>query len=204
MNFNRFAIRFFANIVVAVLLFGCSGTPEPAEVVTAERETDVSPSEPDSPEPEAEEPSVEEPVVVPDEPVLEEEQFTPEDVTEELYDQTFTEVEATIIELNEIISSRDFARWQTYLTADYRRTYSDPRVLEESSQSAVLRRNNIVLQTLEDYFQYVVVPSRANLRLDEIVFVDTETVEAIMEVEGTKYLLYNLTKAGDRWKIDTF
>ena len=126
------------------------------------------------------------------------------EVSEELYDQTFTEVEETINELNEIIADRDFQAWQNYLTSGYRRTYSDPDVLEQRSQSAVLVRNDITLETLEDYFRFVVVPSRANARLDDLVFIDEETVEAIMEVNEQRYLLYLLKKIDDRWKIDTF
>jgi len=209
MNVSRFAVGLFSAFAVVIFLLGCVGSPEPAETPDEPEHTatadDPMEESPEQAEPEQEPVPEEEPVADPDPAVEEEpEEFTQEDVTEELYDQTFTEVEETIAELNEIISNGDFARWQTYLTSDYRRTYSDPRVLEESSQSAILRRNNITLESLEDYFRFVVVPSRANVRLDEIVFVDAETVEAIMEVEGEKYLLYNLTKAGDRWKIDTF
>ncbi|MFW6229050.1 MAG: hypothetical protein ACOC2V_06285, partial [Alkalispirochaeta sp.] len=126
------------------------------------------------------------------------------EVSDELYDQTFTEVEQTITELNGIIADRNFREWQGYLTDDYRRTYSDPDVLEQSSQSAVLVRNNITLRTLEDYFNYVVVPSRSNARLDDLVFIDETTVEAIMEVNDRRYILYLLKKIDDRWKIDTF
>lgn len=196
MNVNGAIAGAVLPFVLVLILFGCAGTPESAtdtEVVAEPTESASVPEEP-TPEPEA----------VEEVPVDVEEEFSQEDVTEELYDQTFTEVEATIAELNEIITNQDFARWQYYLTDNYRLTYSNPRVLEESSQSAILRRNNITLRTLEDYFRFVVVPSRANVRLDEIVFVDESTVEAIMEVQGEKYLLYNLTKAGDRWKIDTF
>lgn len=210
MKVSRVATGLFAAVVVVTLLLGCAGSPEPATQSGEPEQTSSANDDPPGqvetePDQTEEQTPIEEPVEDPEPaPDEEPEEFTQEDVTEELYDQTFTEVEETIAELNEIISNGDFSRWQTYLTDDYRRTYSDSRVLEESSQSAILRRNNITLRTLEDYFRFVVVPSRANVRLDEIVFVDAVTVEAIMEVEGEKYLLYNLTKAGDRWKIDTF
>lgn len=133
-----------------------------------------------------------------------EEIVEPIEVSEELYVQTFTEVETTISELNEIISRGDFSAWQYYLTPEYRMTYSDPDVLRQSSQSSVLIRNNIILRSLEDYFNYVVVPSRSNARLDDLVFLDETTVEAIMVINEQRYLLYLLKKSDDRWKIDTF
>lgn len=205
------AIGAFVLVLVSV---GCAGTPEPtpqppadeapAQEPTPEPEPAPEPQpepEPEpQPEPEPEPPEPEKEVEPPEAPEGEEEV----EVSDELYEQTFTEVEQTIAELNEIIADQNFNRWQEYLTEDYRRTYSNPEVLAESSQSAVLVRNNIELESLQDYFRYVVVPSRANARLDDLVFVDEQTVEAIMEVRGQRYLLYLLKKVDNRWKLDTF
>ncbi|MFW5693949.1 MAG: hypothetical protein ACOCYB_02185 [Alkalispirochaeta sp.] len=213
--------------LVLIALAGCASTPEdsPADSsVPAQEpppEPEPAPEPAPEPDPEPDEEPEEEPEAKPEpepepegepeakpepEPDSEETADGPHDieVTEELYDQTFTEVEQTIQELNEIISDRDFPAWQDYLTDAYRRTYSDPSVLAESSQSGVLERNNIELESLEDYFNFVVVPSRANARLDDLVFVDEQTVEAIMEVRGERYLLYLLKKVDNQWKIDTF
>ncbi len=197
---------------LVVLLGGCVGAPEtvddsptvdesaPSESLSEPVATEESEPEPVvEPEPVEPEPDTEESVV------LEEvEEPGPIEVSEELYDQTFTEVEMTIAELNQIIADRNFEQWQRYLTEGYRRTYSDPDVLARSSQAAILLRNNIRLRSLEDFFRYVVVPSRSNARLDDLVFRDEETVEAIMEVGDQRYLLYLLKKEGDRWKIDIF
>ena len=201
------SVLFIGMIVLGV--FSCAGAPrsvsdeaEAREIAAIEeRPAPDSASEEQAEPRDVGEASIEE---TRSEPEDEGTTFSPEEVTEELYVQTFGEVEDTIADLNEIIASRDFLRWQYYLTDNYRRTYSDPRVLAESSRSAILQRNNITLRSLEDYFRFVVVPSRANVRLDEIVFVDESTVEAIMVVAGERYLVYNLTKAGDRWKIDIF
>jgi hypothetical protein len=164
-------------------------------------ESEPEESESEDPEPEETRPEEPQPEEIKE---TEDETDEPIEVSEELYEQTFTEVEKTISELNEIISDRNFSAWQDYLTDDYRRTYSDPEVLADSSQSTVLVRNNITLRTLEDYFNFVVVPSRSNARLDDLVFIGEETVEAIMEVNERRYLLYLLKKTGNRWKIDTF
>jgi hypothetical protein len=201
--------------LVLALMTGCSSPPDPdpvdpaptmesppAESPSVDPEPEVEAEAPPEAEPEPEAVSEPEPEPEPEpDPVSEP---APPEVSEELYEQTFTEVEQTIQELNDIISRRDYVAWQGYLTEDYRRTYSSPEVLAESSQSAVLVRNNIRLETLEDYFNFVVVPSRANVRLDDLVFVDEQTVEAIMEIRGDRYLLYLLKKVDNRWKIDTF
>jgi hypothetical protein len=178
------------------------GEPEQSEPEQSEsEESEPEESESEDPEPEVSRPEEPQPEEIKE---TEDEADEPIEVSEELYEQTFTEVEKTISELNEIIADRNFSAWQDYLTDDYRRTYSDPEVLAESSQSTVLVRNNITLRTLEDYFNFVVVPSRSNARLDDLVFIGEETVEAIMEVNERRYLLYLLKKTGNRWKIDTF
>jgi hypothetical protein len=194
-------------------LVACGTRPDPPE--TPSQEPPIRPL-PEQPEPEPEPDPEPEPEAEPDPEPEPEPEADPEsskgpsepepgvDVSEELYDRTFEEVQKTIQELNRIIAERNFQAWQRYLTDAYRRTYSNQTVLQQSSQSAVLERNNIELNTLEDYFRYVVVPSRANARLDDLVFVDENTVEAIMEVGGQRYLLYLLKKVDNRWKIDTF
>ncbi len=125
----------------------------------------------------------------------------PFEVTEETYERTFQEVEEVIGELNRIIQNRDFDRWQSYLTEEYRERMSRPENLATISESPILQRNNITLDSLQDYFRWVVVPSRANARLDDLEFLDDNTVHAIMNVGGRPAILYRLEKVDERWKI---
>lgn len=198
---KRGALWFYALLSTLIFILGaCSSTPD-AEPSSDQPEVAASPESGGA-----------EVVPAPEDAPVAEEESTAEDptepgeveVSEELYVQTFDEVEATIEELNQIIANRNFVLWQDYLTPAYRQTYSNPEVLERSSESAILQRNNIELTSLQDYFNFVVVPSRANARLDDLVFRDEDTVEAIMEVDGQRYLLYLLKKMNNRWKIDTF
>ena len=213
-----------AVVVLTFALVGCATTevgsaPEHEGVESSLHEViPVSPpEEPAAPQPEVQmepevqteqEPDVPEAAVPESEPDVQLEpepaEEQPFSVTQDVYDQTFAEVQQTINELKRIIAARDFEAWQNHLTPRYSSTYSDPEVLERSSQSAILVRNNIVLRSLRDYFTYVVAPSRANARLSDIVFVDENTVEAIMEVNTQRYLLYLLTRDESGWKIDTF
>ncbi|MFW6363727.1 MAG: hypothetical protein ACOC0D_07785 [Spirochaeta sp.] len=122
-------------------------------------------------------------------------------VTEELYEQTFDEVETVITTLNEIIGRGDFDSWKNYLTQEYIDAVTEPGHLEELNQSPLLSRNNIELESLEDYFRYVVVPSRANLRLDDLEFIDDNTVQAIMIVRDRRAILYLLRRIDGEWRI---
>lgn len=201
---------FLLTITALSVLVACGSSPDPArapepqpreqeeEAPVVEQE-EAEPEE--TPEPEAEEPA-EEPEQ-PEEPAAEPEPDEDFEVTEEVYEQTFTEVERTIQELNEIIQDRDFEEWRSYLTDAYETAYSDEERLREISDMPILQRNDIVLESLRDYFRWVVVPSRANARLDDLRFVTDDEVEAIMSVNGQRVILYHLKKVNGSWKIDT-
>jgi len=69
-----------------------------------------------------------------------------------------------------------------------------------------MRTRNIVLRTAEDYFQYVVVPSRADLRVDDIEFISRDRVKAFTITtsragEEQRLRLYDLEKIGNSWRI---
>ena len=89
------------------------------------------------------------------------------------------------------------------MTDAYEDKYSDREELREISNMPILQRNDITLRSLRDYFRWVVVPSRANARLDDLRFITENEVEAIMSINGQQVILYHLKKVDGSWKIDT-
>ena len=160
---------------------------------------------------EEQEPVVEEPETVQVEPVPEPEpepepepvESEPEEfvVTEELYVTTFEDIQGIIANLNAVIASRDYNTWLTYLTDEYIEYYSDPEVLQKFTDLYKQRGYNYRINDLEDYFNYLVVISRANAVLDEIIFVDPTHVKALTELKGQLSVLYYLEKIENEWKI---
>ena len=122
-------------------------------------------------------------------------------VTEEFYTKTFIDIEKMILELNNIILKQDYNTWLSYLTDEYIRRFSDPENLQQISEEPKLKRYNVRLRNLRDYFNYVVVGSRQNVRLDDIVFIDSDHVKALMVIDGVPYLLYLLENINGEWKI---
>ncbi|UCF98956.1 MAG: hypothetical protein JSV89_05305 [Spirochaetaceae bacterium] len=141
--------------------------------------------------PEEQEPAVEQPA----EP---EEEFV---VSEEVYTKTFDEIEEFIGKLNEIIRSEDYDTWLTFLSEEYIDLTSDPAYLKEQSEQPLLKKSNITLNSMRDYFDHVVVPSRVQAQLDEIEFIDENQVRAYAMIKNTKALLYLLVRENDEWKI---
>jgi hypothetical protein len=170
--------------------------PEVAEPPAAE-----APVAEETPRPGPEEPPVEAPGHESPETAAQpqpEESFV---VTEEVYTKTFDEVEEFVRTLNDIIRRRDYSTWLTYLTEEYIRQKSDPEYLREQSEMPLLKKNNVELRSLQDYFRYVVVPSRSQATIDDIEFIDEDHVKAISTIRGTRGILYLLERKNGGWKI---
>lgn len=122
-------------------------------------------------------------------------------VTEDVYAQTFAEVEALISTLNDIIREKNYDEWLELLSAEYIAKTGSPEFLREASQSPILLKNRIVLKSLKDYFLSVVVPSRSQAVLSDISFIDATRVKAITVIDGKPVILYMLEKEDTRWMV---
>ena len=138
----------------------------------------------------------------PEELPLEEEPFDPASITKEIFDTTKSDVQKLIERLNTIIRDKDYESWVTFLGPRYRAALSDNSFLERVSSSTVLRKQKITLRELRDYFIYVVVPSRANDRVDDIEFIGQNRVKAFtLDAKGRRLRLYDLEKKPNGWEI---
>ena len=184
MGNNKLPLLF---ILPVILVFSCGSNPKPeqedkADVVdTGSQETTVQAEKP-------------------------EENFNPTAVSRDYYDSTMEEVRHFINDLNHVISSRNYNSWRAALSDDYFNAISSQENLQQLSEQPAMRTRRIVLRTPEDYFLYVVVPSRANSRVDAIEFVSRNRVKAFTinvtrTGEEQRLRLYDLEKIGNTWKI---
>lgn len=183
----------FSAVFLVLSFISCTSTPE--EKIETTPQVEEEPSTP--PEPETE------PALEPEPEILEEEAEVEEEyeLDEEEYQETKRDLSQLVSELNEIIASRDYENWLEYLTDEYKEHYSDPEVLKEFSDSPVLKKYNISLRSLRDYFNYVVVASRRNVQIDDIKAVGPDKVKAYMDVDGKTVVVYTLEKKDSGWKI---
>jgi len=132
--------------------------------------------------------------------------FDPRTVTQAQYTSTMEEVRSFIEELNRVISNRNYNAWRAALSQEYFDEISSPENLRELSEQPAMRTRRIVLRTPQDYFTHVVVPSRANSRVDDILFIGQNrvqvfTVNTNRAGEEQRLRLYDLEKIGNSWKI---
>ncbi|GAB6089552.1 hypothetical protein [Spirochaeta dissipatitropha] len=188
---NTKSVLITVLLTCILLLASCA-----SEAVPAGSEIDVTGQnvEADQPSDKGKITADEEPVDKPGEPEI-------YIVDDEVYEQTFDEVDEVIRILNGLIARRSYAEWLEYLTPEYIESILEPEHLDELNKSSILQRNNITVENLEDYFVHVVVPSRSNLRLDDLVFIDDNTVQVIMFVRDRPVILYLLRRIDGEWRI---
>jgi hypothetical protein len=121
--------------------------------------------------------------------------------SDELYRTTFREVQEVVAAITNLVSTGDYDGWLSYLTAEYVASRSSSGFLADASKAPVLKKNGIVLTSLRDYFNNVVVQSHLQATLDDIQFLDETHVKAIALVQGTPVILYYLVHEGGRWKV---
>jgi hypothetical protein len=189
------------SIISAVLFlgFGCASAEEepmkpeePAEPATEQPETAPEPEQAPEPEPGEESDQDDNKAGVESGSYV---------MDEEEYEETKKDLSELVSELNEIIAARNYSRWLEYLTDEYKEYYSDPEVLRGFNDAPVLKKYDIKLRSLKDYFNYVVVASRRNVQVDEIQAIGPDKVKAYMYVDGEPVVVYTLEKIGDEWKI---
>ena len=123
-------------------------------------------------------------------------------VTQKIYDQTFSEIYIFLEKIQKIIDEIDFINWKLHLTDEYIVKFSDPQYLKALSEKPQLKDQNIVLNSLYDFFIYVFIPSRNNSNLVRIEFVNKQRVKTITIIKNTPYILYLLEKdKNNEWKI---
>ena len=132
--------------------------------------------------------------------------FDPSRISQQHFNTTREEVQRFIEGLNQIIRSRNFNAWRAALSDEYFEEISSPENLRDISAQPAMRTRRIVLRTAEDYFQYVVVPSRADLHVDDIEFITMNRVKAFTVTrnragEEVRLRLYDLEKIGNTWTI---
>jgi len=126
--------------------------------------------------------------------------------------ETFNADKAAILkkisELNGIMSKKDFNSWLKYISEDSKKYWSNSYTLLKASEKLPKELKGLKLKNLNDYFNYVFIPSRNGRQIDEIRYNSAESVKAVQvtkseEENKTKITVYyNFVKEGGDWKVE--
>ena len=174
-------------LLAAIMVISCKTIPDP-----------VKPEPATQPEKESQ------PVVTYPAPVIE--TFNPLEISSEYHSSTRAEVQQFIENLNQIIRRKNYTAWKAALSPEFFAEISSPQNLSTLSESPAMTTRKIVLRSPQDYFEHVVVPSRANLHVDDIEFVSMTRVKAFSITrnragEEVRLRLYDLEKINNTWTI---
>ncbi|MGP1438083.1 MAG: hypothetical protein ACTTKH_03320 [Treponema sp.] len=120
-------------------------------------------------------------------------------ITKKHYNDTMSEIKIVVDGLNKITSTRNYSGWLTYLSDYYKETYSKASTLKATSDTLPVK--GLKLSNLKDFFNYVFVPSRQNIKVDDIKFLSPVKVNVIMITKGKELLVYNLEKINEKWLL---
>ena len=188
-RYTLLAVAFILTIFL--LTAGCAGTPPSKETSDSSHIATAPETEPGKNiQPAVDEQHTTEP--------QSSEEYT---MGEEEYRETKKDLANLVQELNQIIANRNYQEWLDYLTKEYKDYYSDPEVLKEYSEAPLLQKYDIKLRSLKDYFTYVVVASRKDVRIDDIKPLSENKVRAYMNINGEAIVVYTLEKVDSQWKI---
>jgi len=206
-------------LLLTGLVLSCETAPKPPEA-SSEVEQEVSSTVPDTapstvPEPAVPAVHVEKPAEASTETAGEPE-FDPHSISEARFQAAKTDITAFINELNGIIRARNYNAWVAHLADSYFQEISSKPFLDERTEE-LYRRDQVIaqnmgrdpnmvekriLRTARNYFDYVVVPSRANDRLDDIGFLSETRVRAYtIDGRGQRLILYDLAYINNKWLI---
>jgi hypothetical protein len=141
---------------------------------------------------------------------LNEEELYSENSSQKRYIATRVEVQRLIGDINKIINNGSYDMWKPLLSEEYFAKISTPEFLQQVSELPAMKSQKIVLKTPREYFYNVVIPSRANTRIDyssiDIEFISENRVKAFTITtnkagETMQNRLYDLEHFGNSWKI---
>lgn len=180
--------------------------PDPEPVVEPEPVTEPAP-EPEPvviPEPEPEP----EPVPQPPAPPKEDDEeylrsinnLDGETVTKEEFSDDKTAVLKVINELSTIMDTKDVNAWLKYIEPSSKDYYSNITNLKKAQKK--LPNKSINLNNINDYFIYVFIPSRKRSQVDEIRYINKNSIKAVQVKDDNSIVVYYyFTKINNKWMV---
>ena len=121
-------------------------------------------------------------------------------VSMDTYEKDKKEILAKISELNVIMKNKDYKSWTGYIEPNSINYWSQKKNL--SSASKQLPVKGIQLKTLEDYFNYVFIPSRVGRKIDEIRYISSTSIKAVQVRNDDVIIFYNFKKVKGEWFVE--
>lgn len=123
-----------------------------------------------------------------------------EHITKQQFNDDKTAILKIIDELSKVMNGKDYKKWLTYIEPDSINYYSNPVNLRNAQKK--LPNKAIALRNIEDYFNYVFIPSRKRSRVDEIRYISATNIKAVQVKEDySTVVYYYFKKINGKWYV---
>ena len=196
---KKYTCHLSVAAVVILLLFSCTSTDKPKEEQSVVQTVEtVMPEQPAEAR-----------------PVEQEDEFTRStsalgegtSVTKDVFQEDKKEIMYIIEQLSDAMKTLDYGKWRSYIDPDSAAYWSDPRKLKKAADRLPIK--GLSLESLQDYFKFVFIPSRAGRKVDEILIFQTHrskryrTTKEILSMIFYKKII-NGWFSYHLWKVDFF
>lgn len=123
-----------------------------------------------------------------------------EKVSIETYEMDKKIILEKISELNIIMKDKNYKSWLNYIEKSSIDYWSMKTNLSAVSKQLPVKGLN--LKTLEDYFNYVFIPSRMGRRIDEIRYLSSTSIKAVQIRNDDTIVFYNFKKIDNQWQVE--
>lgn len=123
-----------------------------------------------------------------------------ETVSKDIFEKDKAEILNKIEELNVIMKNRSYSQWLRYIEPNSINYWSQKKNLNAASKQLPVK--GIQLKSLEDYFNYVFIPSRMGKQIDEIRYISSSSIKAVQVRESTTVIFYNFKKINGDWRVE--
>ena len=120
-------------------------------------------------------------------------------VSKDTFAEDKTNILAIIAKLDIIMKDFDYKSWTLYVEPDSLAYWQQPENLKKAQSRLPIK--GLQLRSLEDYFKYVFVPSRAGRVVTEIRYIDDTTVKAVQVQENQDIIYYYFKKIDRSWML---
>lgn len=120
-------------------------------------------------------------------------------VSKEVFTDDKKKILDIIADLDVIMKEMDYGAWVIYLDEESAAYWSRRANLQKAASRLPVK--GLKLNSLQDYFKFVFVPSRAGHTVDEIRYETESLVKAVQVSDETDVVYYNFHKIDGKWKL---
>ena len=111
-------------------------------------------------------------------------------------------LENLTIRVDAAILNGDFNEWKGYLSRNYLNAFSRPEIILQINQTPKMQNTGLKIGNLEDFFRFVVIPSRKNIEWIDIEFSDAKHAIIYSVLDGIKVTVYEFILYDNEWKLN--